>query len=69
MVEKASLGLVEHVGGYWLKKGDRYFCHLPPSRETIAYEKYCGVVECVTDRQVEEALREWEKARDAFLRG
>jgi len=67
MTEKASLGLVERVGDYWLKKGDRYFCHLPPSRETIAYEKYCRV-ECVTDRQVEEALREWEKARDAFLR-
>ena len=69
MTEKASLGLVEHVGDYWLKKGDRYFCNLPPSRETIAYEKCYGTVECVTDRQVEEALREWEKAKDAFLRG
>ncbi len=67
MVEKASLGLVERVGDYWLKKGGRYFCHLPPSRETIAYEKHCGVVECVTDREVEEALREWKKDRDAFL--
>jgi len=69
MIEKASLGPIEHIGDYWLKKGDRYFCNLAPSRETIAYEKYCGVVDCVTDAEVEQAFRDWEKARDAFLSG
>ena len=66
-LEDVAVSPCKHVGGYWLRKGDRYFCHIPPVRDTIAHEKYCEV-DRVSDAEMEQALREWKEARDAFLR-